>query len=281
MWCEAGMETRMSTQTRIMEKVVGTPDSFVVRNFIDDKLARDIVVVLEGEIQWPMHGQKNAPRAVFQADGDEESFAYLRCPSIKPAEMMPFSPTVAAIVETVNSAPFQPRAKCNIAKVLKYEGPSTALKNHADKIVDLSEGCNIYTLRFGQTRTLLLKNKGSGAEILVELPHNTLFILGWGTNRFWTHGAPRIAPILDGASGNSQMEPSYSIVLRTSVTWLHRPTLRLWGPRTKFSTLVALLESPAPTDEELEKAQVELTHLWATENDQPVELSHYSAMFNK
>lgn len=242
-----------------MEKVEGTPDSFIVKNFLDNSLADRVVDLLEREVEWPKYGSHGAPKAVFQAKERDDSFAYLRCPSIKPSEITSFSPTVSVISEAVNEG------KCNIAKILKYEG-SSKLKNHADKIIDLQERSNIYTLRFGETRNLLLKEKQGNKEILIEMPHNTLFILGWETNRFFTHGAPKI----------NLEKQTYSIVLRTSVTWLHKPTLRLWGPRTEFSTTESLLLSKIPTYDEIKTAETQLTRLWAIENKTTVDLNHYS-----
>jgi alkylated DNA repair dioxygenase AlkB len=236
-----------------MERVAGTPDSFVIRNFIRDEV---VIEQLESEIQWPERGPKGAPRAVFQAMYDgADSYAYLRCPSIQPEKITGFSPTVAKVVEAVNVM-----QKVNIVKVLKYNSGNKALKNHADKIIDLAEGSNIYTLRLGSTRTMLLKHKETGEEFLVDLPHNTLFILGWETNRYFTHGVPP-------ANG---LVPSYSIVLRTSVTWLHRPTLGLWGPRTRF---------PCPEKSSPMAENTDLVRLWGEENQKVVSLDHYASFF--
>lgn len=250
-----------------MEKIEGTPDSYLVKNFIpfDPLNYIDVISGLEREISFAGIPSLNGkPKAVFQADTyADDSYYYLRCPSIKPEELTSMVPTVNVVRNQLTNIT---GANCNIAKVLKYQG-TDQLKNHADKIIDLKERSNIYTIRFGAQRSILLRNKIDGREILIEIPHNCLFVLGWETNQQWTHGIPK----------SEVIGTTYSIVLRESVTYLHKKTLKVWGPRTKYLTVDDLLKNL--TDPTTNPLPHEIFERWHVENKIPVSLDHYSFFF--
>ena len=246
-----------------ISKIDKTEDSYIVENFIQDKeFLSNITVLLEQEIIFGNHYKNNKPLAVFQADKIGDSYSYLRCPSIKPEILDNFTPSVDKIRTLLNDK-FE--VKTNIAKILKYQN-NNSLKNHADKIIDLEEGSNIYTIRFGATRPLLLINKTTNEEILLKLPNNSMMILGWETNRHWTHGIPKISEFCENGI-------TYSIVLRTSVTFLHQPTMSIWGPRTNISDICKLSKNNL-----IKKDPNEIIRLWGIENKMPVNLDHYKSL---
>ncbi len=238
---------------KTVELVEGTKDCFVVRNFLDDDL--NVCTDLEKQLE----NASGKPKAVFQATSPEEdSFFYLRCPSIKPEDLTNFSP----IVEKVNQSLcqlFPDVPVCNIAKIVKYgDGSAHELKSHADKIIDLAPGSNIYTVRFGNEKSMVLTHKESGEKIVIKLPHNTLLVIGWITNKNFTHGVP---------ADRTGEGPTYSVVLRTSVTVLHKPSLTLRGDRVGKSNLP--------------HANKELIDLWAQENMTIIADSHYDEYCRK
>ena len=245
--------------------IEGLPDSYLITKFID----LDVISALEREINFAgIPSVAGRPKAVFQADtyyldNNGDSYYYLRCPSIIPDQLVGMVPTVDRIRNRLKELT---GVRCNIAKILKYQG-TNQLKNHADKIIDLKEESNIYTIRFGATRSLLLKNKTTNQEIKVDIPHNSLFILGWKTNQEWTHGIPK----------SDNPGATYSIVLRESVTYLHKKTLKVWGPRTKYPSVTDLLENL--TDPTVVPKPPEIYQRWREENLIPVELDHYSYFF--
>jgi hypothetical protein len=52
----------------------------------------------------------------------------------------------------------------------------------------MEKGLPVLNLSFGATRTMILKHKENKHPIQkIKLPHNSLFVLGWKTNREWTH----------------------------------------------------------------------------------------------
>lgn len=244
----------------MMKKVKGTPDSYIIYNFFErEEDYRDICQKLEEECVFAdkvRHNRKQ-PLAHFQSLSiieEKEKLYYLRCPSIKAEEIAPFSPTIIKIIEQLEKITGQ---KCNIAKIVKYgEGSSKQLKSHADKIIDLERGTSINTIRFGDTKSLLLTHKVTQEEILIELPHNTLFVLGWETNKQYRHGVP------PSSSTSFSISSTYSVVLRTSVTLLDTETMKLSGSRVTGSN-----NSPI--------ANEELVKLWSEENNSIVEDTHY------
>lgn len=229
------------------ELVEGTEDCFVVRDFLSDDSS------ICDDLEKQLENASGLPKAVFQATSPEEDcLFFLRCPSIKPEQLTTFSPVVERVNKTL-TALFPDLPQCNIAKIVKYGGGSShELKAHADKIIDLAPGSNIYTVRFGQEKRMVLTHKESGKEICIKLPHNTLLIIGWNTNKNFTHGVP------NDRTGES---PTYSVVLRTSVTTLHKPSLTLRGDRVG--------QNNAPN------ANQELINLWAHENSNAIPDSHY------
>ena len=256
----------------VSERIALTPDSYLIKNFIE----YDVISSLEREINFAgIHSVNHRPKSVFQADthfnvdNEKDSYYYLRCPSIIPNQLSSMVPIVRKIrdrLEEITGVATMRPVHCNIAKILKYQG-NNQLKNHADKIIDLKEKSNIYTIRFGANRCILLKNKIDDREIIVEIPHNSLFVLGHQTNQEWTHGIPPCNT--PGAT--------YSIVLRESVTYLHKKTLKVWGPRTKYPTVDLMLENL--NDPTINAQPPEIYQRWHIENKFPVELDHYSFFF--
>jgi hypothetical protein len=153
---------------------------------------------------------------------------------------------------------------CNIAKLLCYASENVSLKSHADKIIDLEEGSDIFMLRFGSPRTVLLTHKETGEKVEILVKPGSLFVLDYETNRHWTHG---ILP-----ANEEQSQTAYSIILRRSVTYLHKPTLCLWGPRTMNKSCDDVRHTNCD-DKEIIK------HLWSIENKQVVSLDHYKQMW--
>lgn len=230
-----------------MEKVEETEDCYVIYNFLDE--SENVIQNLEKEINFKNVCGK--PKAVFQSlSSDLNHFYYLRCPSIKPEKITDFTPMIEKINNQLKT--YYPNEKCNIAKIVKYgDDSSTQLKNHSDKIIDLKHNSNIFSVRFGATKYMSLIHKQTNKEILVKLPNNSMIVIGWKTNKYFTHGVPK----------NSEGSKTYSIVLRTSITKLNKINLSLSGKKVGRNNLPY-------TDEELIK-------LWSFENKEPISDTHY------
>lgn len=72
-----------------------------------------------------------------------------------------------------------------------YRNGFDYISEHADKTLDITRGSKIVNLSLGATRTMRLHSKndyGDSADIHnIPLPHNSLFVLGWDTNKSYVH----------------------------------------------------------------------------------------------
>jgi alkylated DNA repair dioxygenase AlkB len=64
---------------------------------------------------------------------------------------------------------------------------------HSDKTLDITRGTSIVGLSLGATRSIILQSKrrdeqGGLRTQVLELPHGSLFVLGWDTNQEFQHG---------------------------------------------------------------------------------------------
>ena len=268
--------------------VEGTPDSFLVRDFLSPAEACSIQQRLEAE-DSPLGALRNRSRVLAQsgcfqgevrhAGTPDEAWPWLRCPSIDGQRVQRWSPCLLPLREKIAR-----EFGCdglNIVKLLGYSGPQIPMKPHADKIVDLKEGVPIFDYRLGATRTLVLKRKPLDAQgapleasatrrdlIELQIPHNTLLVIGWRTNLEWKHGI-RADPEGDVAAG-----ASYALIFRESVTYKHAATGRLFGPRTPYARAADLPAQPMAADPEA-IADAELVRLFGVENSRPVTLELY------
>lgn len=108
--------------------------------------------------------------------------------------------------------------------MLKYSNGNAGIHLHSDKIIDLDINTPIFVARFGAERICVLQNKETNDTIEVSVPNNSLLVISYDANRKWKHGIKEDDTVL---------QPSYSIVFRKSVTFLH-PKGFLCGERTPF-----------------------------------------------
>ena len=78
--------------------------------------------------------------------------------------------------------------------IQRYNQGKEFISEHADKTLDIRKGTNIINMSFGATRTMILRPKKDtrtgkeGETLRIDLPHNSIFILGWETNKQYLHG---------------------------------------------------------------------------------------------
>ena len=186
----------------------------VYYNFLDEK---NIYNKLMDEIRWgPMKiGQSVSRRlASFQGVQKEDgTVPWLRCPSIEGQTIHPFTPTIQKLVEKVNTT-FD--TNVNIVKVQQYLHGNSTIALHGDKVIDLKEEEPIFIVRFGATRTIVMKQKDGNQSVKISMPNNTCFRLTYQDNLQWKHGV--LKEIMDSDEDTG----SISVVLRESVTWRHQ-----------------------------------------------------------
>lgn len=248
--------------SQLITPINGTPDSFLILNVIQDpkSVMEHIDTLLTPDANTPKSEYANSkPRVSFYSEyyPDTNSLAYLRCPSIQTVEE--YTPLLRTISNTVDPA-------TNIIKVLKYDNGSKALKAHADKTIDLDDKVPIYTIRLGSPRKFVLTHKTNGTIIETSVPHNAMFVLGLKTNAEFTHGVP--------ADPNTT-NPTYSIILRKSVTFKDVDSNFLWGPRTRFPSYTSLKDY-VKFGAKIDDNKNELITLWGLENKYVVGPTHYT-----
>ena len=128
--------------------------------------------------------------------------------------------------------------------------------------------------------TLLKKNQYHIRQDF-KLPHNSLFVLGWKTNREWHHC---IRPDKRPFSEKSPDELAFfgeriSLTLRTVATFLNRQTGRLYGQGARHKTL----EEMSSDDQTYETDELEMVHAFSAENHQSLDFdwhAQYGRGFN-
>lgn len=154
---------------------------------------------------------------------------WLRCPSIENQEIYPMSDITLYIKDQIKELT---GFDTNIAKIQKYDNGTIGIHSHSDKIIDLDEHTPIFIARFGEARTCVLTNKETNEIIEVKLGNNSLLVLSYEANLKWKHGI---------SYKDETTKPSYSIVFRKSITFLH-PSGFVFGENTPFKTLDDLTE---------------------------------------
>lgn len=128
-----------------------------------------------------------------------------RHPADKQLPCTPFEPVVEQIAEVLNTKYkhlLAPGCVFNHVLVQWYRNGLDLITEHADKTLDINKGTPVVNVSLGSMRTMTLRTKekygpeGSSKKDLVakrksesvELPHNSMFVLGIQTNQKWVHG---------------------------------------------------------------------------------------------
>jgi hypothetical protein len=115
---------------------------------------------------------------------------------------------------------------------------------------------------------ILLNKRQRGLRQEFKLPHNSLFVLGWKTNREWHHA------IRPDRRPNAEKDPDevafygerISLTLRTVTTFLNRFTGQMYGQGARFKTL-----SEQSEHVEYENDEFDMVHAFSRENHQSSE----------
>lgn len=176
---------------------LGEGDSMLLYEVLSTKEQADTSFEsLRDEITWNTmsHRGGNVPRLIsIQGDvtSDDEGRTYplYRHPADEQPILEPWSPTSKLLAKKMGEL-----LGCtfNHALIQYYRGGEDYISEHSDKTIDVQAHSNIINLTFGAKRTLILreKQKNKGEQRLAQklpLPHNSVFVLGWKTNRTFLH----------------------------------------------------------------------------------------------
>ncbi len=145
------------------------------------------------EVDWQAmtHRGGRVPRDVaiqgLTVDGLEPLY---RHPADEQPPLHPFTPTVDRLRREASVLVGQ---AFNHVLIQRYSDRASNISLHADKTLDVARGSAIVNFSVGATRRLVLQYKlrrpdGRFDADAVELPHGSLFVLGWETNRQFRHG---------------------------------------------------------------------------------------------
>lgn len=199
---------------------LGSGDSFLLLNVLPPELAERVYEELDEEICWNIMNHKGGqvPRLIsIQGDISEDGTQPLyRHPADEQPEMVPWTPFAQRCRDIVSQKINQ---TLNHALIQKYRNGRDNISEHADKSLDIEFGSAVVNLSLGSTRVMILKPKqdyemchepspdlirpsiierpngpaysaqSSNDRIYqkITLPHNSVFVLGWQTNRDYLH----------------------------------------------------------------------------------------------
>jgi hypothetical protein len=125
----------------------------------------------------------------------------------------------------------------------------------------------------------LINKRQPGVQQHFKLPHNSLFVMGWKTNREWQHS---IRPDRRSNSEKSPDELAFygeriSLTLRTVATFLNRQTGQIYGQGARCKTINDQQEHEYENDEK------DMVFAFSAENHQSSEFDwnlNYGRGFN-
>jgi alkylated DNA repair dioxygenase AlkB/nicotinamidase-related amidase len=224
------------TRWRSIRRDLGAGDTAVHYGALPDSLARDAFGLVRDEVRWQQmyHRGGLVPRLVclqgsVAPDGTHPLY---RHPADEQPPLEPWTPTVDALRRHVEAMLNQP---LNHALIQRYTGGGDYISPHADKTLDITRSSAIIGLSLGATRSIILRSKlpdpsGHHATQTLELPHGSLFVLGWDTNQRWAHGIRQ-----DGRTDQERREDELrddaqriSLTMRSVATFLS-PDRTIWG----------------------------------------------------
>lgn len=133
--------------------------------------------------------------------------------------------------------------KLNHALIQLYRDGKDFIGDHSDKTIDIRYKSVIANVSLGETRTLVLKKKDKSEIQEIELEHGSLYVLGWNTNREYTHGIRR------NADPRAGLKPRISLTFRDIATFQKGDELIGQGAKIKGDLLPYFHEMNKQTDE--------------------------------
>jgi alkylated DNA repair dioxygenase AlkB len=267
--------------------VYGSNDSFLLLDIFPKDVADNLFYNLKDEIKWNTMRQKGkrVPREIsiqgtITIENNDEYEPLYRHPADEQPELVSWTPTALKIKERIEEVIQQ---KINHALIQYYKNGKDNIGEHSDKTLDILLGSNIFNYSLGAVRTMTLINKRQlGIRQDFKLPHNSLFVLGWKTNREWQHS---IRPDKRLFSEKSPDELAFygeriSLTLRTVATFLNRQTGYIYGQGARHKTLT---EAQKNSVDEYENDDIEMVNAFSAENRQSLEFNwnyNYGRGFN-
>jgi nicotinamidase-related amidase/alkylated DNA repair dioxygenase AlkB len=191
---EVAPHTTALTRWGSVRRGLGAGDTEVRYGVLPPALDAASFEAVRDEIGWEQmrHRGGLVPRLVclqgsVSPDG---TIPFYRHPADEQPALLPWSPFVDQLRAAIEA---QTGQTINHALIQRYMDGAGYISPHADKTLDIARGTAILGLSLGATRSIILRSKLPGPDGVhvtqtLELPHGSLFVLGWETNQRFTHG---------------------------------------------------------------------------------------------
>lgn len=182
---------------------LGQGDCRVCVDLLDESEANRAFQFCKESVKWQkmFHRSGEVPRLVaVQGDISEDNtqVPIYRHPADESPELLAFDATVDKLRKAAEKVVGHP---LNHALIQWYRNSEDNISEHSDKTLDIVRGSSIVNLSLGAQRTMILRMKKSATSAAagethdnearlsqrIQLPHNSLFILGQDTNQLWLH----------------------------------------------------------------------------------------------
>lgn len=269
---------------------LGEGDCALYLNVLDDQDAENIFNDLKEEIQWGrMFNQEKAVQRLVAIQGtiDEhpqskkEREPLYRHPADEQPKLHNWTPNVNKIREAVEQKVLEGKQPLNHCLIQLYRSGKDLISEHADKTLDIERYSKIINYSSGATRVMSLRTKKpvkkEGEKNIyriqrISLPHNSVFILGWKTNRLWKHTIKQDKRIPSIKSPDELRDNCQ----RISLTFRHVSSFyrsssdgRIYGQGAKYKTeeeLDKAIENNTFQEDDVEQESLRLLKAFSAEN---------------
>ncbi|XP_014205708.1 uncharacterized protein LOC106637438 [Copidosoma floridanum] len=252
---------------------LGSGDTYLLEDALP--VERAVFNELLKEVKWHemRHKGGRVPREISiqgsitrrAEDGHDVEPVY-RHPADEQPGLVHWTPSVLRIKNQVEELVGQ---ELNHALIQLYRDGRDFIGEHSDKTLDILKGSSIYNYSLGASRTMVLKHKETGIRQRLHLPHNSLLLMGWRTNREWLHEIrmdkrPVSEKRPDELAFNGRR---ISLTFRTIATFRDRRTGKLSGQGARVVGKVDDdVAAAAAAADERQKQQTDLLVAFSAEN---------------
>lgn len=168
----------------------GSGDSYLLTDALP--INKSLFDKINSEIKWQemRHQGGLVPREIsiqgtIKIENGNKYEPIYRHPADEQPELIDWTPSVLKIKTQIEKLIEQ---EFNHALIQRYRNGKDYIGAHSDKTLDILKETNIVNYSLGATRIMILENK-KDKEIKqkIQLPHNSVFVMGWKTNREWLH----------------------------------------------------------------------------------------------
>ncbi|CAF3080315.1 unnamed protein product [Rotaria sp. Silwood2] len=227
--------------------VYGSNDSFLLLDIFPKDVADDLFYNIHDEVKWNTMRQKG--------------------------KLVPRQISIQGTITIENDDEYEPL----------YRHPADEQPELVKFIQLINYHLCFICFYLGAVRTMTLINKRQyGVRQEFKLPHNSLFILGWQTNREWYHA---IRPDKRLSSEKDSDELAFygeriSLTLRNVATFINRRTGLIYGQGARYKTIAEQINK---SFDEYENDEMDMVFAFSAENRQSSEFDwnlNYGRGFN-